>query len=230
MPGFKGFSSKGKHNIQLPPELFLDVLPDMQDLGEIKLVLFVFWYLQSRDENTGYALIEELLAEPIIEKVYGGDPAARRKNLRNSVDKAIADNILLLGSKNGKEFLFLNSPRGEAMLKGLKSGEWQPGDKDITSVPVSNVRPNIFALYEQNIGLLTPLMADTLADAEKIYPVEWIEDAVKIAVQRNARNWRFIDAILRGWKEKGRYEKDQRPAAQDRKRDSEGEFGDFIKH
>ena len=116
------------------------------------------------------------------------------------------------------------------MLKGLVSGEWQPDTSSFAGTPISETRPNIFTLYEQNIGLLTPLMADTLLDAEKTYPAEWIEDAFKIAVERNARNWRFIDAILRSWKEKGRDEKDQRSTEEGRKRDSEGEFGDFILH
>ena len=78
--------------------------------------------------------------------------------------------------------------------------------------------------------MLTPIIADTLVDAEKTYPAGWIEEAMKIAVERNARNWRFIEAILRSWKEKGRDEKDQRPSAESRKRDSEGEFGEFVRH
>jgi DnaD/phage-associated family protein len=116
------------------------------------------------------------------------------------------------------------------LLKGLQSGEWQPDAGLGSTFPLPENRPNIFTLYEQNIGLITPLMAETLTEAEKTYPLDWIEEAVKIAVERNARNWRFIDAILRSWKEKGRNEKDQRTAAESRKRDSEGEFSDFIRH
>ena len=48
-------------------------------------------------------------------------------------------------------------------------------------------RPNIFTLYEQNIGLLTPLIADQLRDMEKSYPPDWIDEAFTIAVGRNKR-------------------------------------------
>ncbi|HEY0757126.1 MAG TPA: DnaD domain protein [Ktedonobacteraceae bacterium] len=65
-------------------------------------------------------------------------------------------------------------------------------------------RPNIFVLYEQNIGLLTPMIASQLEDAADNYPAEWIEAAFSEAVQRNKRNWKYINAILRRWETEGR--------------------------
>ncbi len=229
MKDFKGFSGK-TGNIQVPPEFFNELLPALNDLDEIRLVLILFWYLQSRDENTGYVLVEDLLAEPLVKKVFEADNGTFEMRLKKALGTAVSDQLVLLGKKENREFLFINSPRGAALLKGLQSGEWQPDTDLMSTLPLPENRPNIFTLYEQNIGLITPLMAETLAEAEKTYPPDWIEEAVKIAVERNARNWRFIDAILRSWKEKGRNEKDQRSAAESRKRDSEGEFSDFIRH
>jgi DnaD/phage-associated family protein len=229
MKDFKGFSGK-TGNIQVPPEFFRDVLPELDDINEIKLVLILFWYLQSKDENSGYILVDDLLAEPLVKSVFDLGEDSFEPRLRKALGKAVSDHLVLLGKKENCEFLFLNSPRGAALYKGLLSGEWQPDAEMVTTLPLPENRPNIFSLYEQNIGLITPLMAETLIEAERTYPVEWIEEAVKIAVERNARNWRFIDAILRSWKEKGRNEKDQRSAAESRKRDSEGEFSDFIRH
>ena len=65
-------------------------------------------------------------------------------------------------------------------------------------------RPNIFVLYEQNIGLLSPLLADELKDAAEQYPAEWIEAAFREAVQHNKRKWSYIRAILRRWETEGR--------------------------
>src|SRR5947209_12830251 len=48
-------------------------------------------------------------------------------------------------------------------------------------VQVQVERPNIFVLYEQNIGLLSPLIADELKDAADQYPAEWIEAAFREA-------------------------------------------------
>ncbi len=71
-------------------------------------------------------------------------------------------------------------------------------------VQVQVERPNIFTLYEQNIGLLSPMIAEELKDAADHYPAEWIESAFREAVLLNKRNWRYINAILRRWETEGR--------------------------
>jgi DNA replication protein len=71
-------------------------------------------------------------------------------------------------------------------------------------VRVSVVSPNIFSLYEQNIGVLTPLIAEKLADAEKTYPAEWVSEAFSLAVSNNKRSWRYIEVILKKWASEGR--------------------------
>ena len=76
--------------------------------------------------------------------------------------------------------------------------------KSKRTVQVQVERPNIFVLYEQNIGLLSPLIADELKDAADQYPAEWIEAAFREAVQQNKRKWSYIRAILRRWETEGR--------------------------
>jgi DnaD/phage-associated family protein len=70
--------------------------------------------------------------------------------------------------------------------------------------PAVEPRPNIFELYEDNIGLLSPLLADELRDAEATYPSDWIGDAFRIAVANNVRKWSYIQAILESWATEGR--------------------------
>lgn len=72
------------------------------------------------------------------------------------------------------------------------------------NIQVEIDRPNIFRLYEQNIGIITPLIADHLRDAADLYPVEWIERAFREAVQHNIRKWSYISAILRNWETEGK--------------------------
>jgi DnaD/phage-associated family protein len=62
---------------------------------------------------------------------------------------------------------------------------------------------NIFSLYETEIGIITPFVADELALAEKEYPGAWFEPAIKEAASHNARNWKYVVAILKTWKAKG---------------------------
>jgi DnaD/phage-associated family protein len=65
-------------------------------------------------------------------------------------------------------------------------------------------RPTIFLLYEQNVGLLTPLVAEELREAEERYPAEWIEEAFRLAIQQNKRKWSYIRAILKRWETDGK--------------------------
>jgi DNA replication protein len=78
------------------------------------------------------------------------------------------------------------------------------GPEKIRNLYAEVERPNIFVLYEQNIGLLTPLIAEELKDAASQYPMEWIEAAFREAVTHNKRKWSYIRAILRRWETEGR--------------------------
>jgi len=97
---------------------------------------------------------------------------------------------------------------GEIDLAGIDLGldatyraAAQPKPKRVRVVPL---RPNIFALYEQNIGLLTPLLAEQLAAAQQHYPTDWIEQAFTEAVSYNKRSWRYIERILQKWETEGK--------------------------
>lgn len=96
------------------------------------------------------------------------------------------------------------APVAQAVGVGA-SNHTAPGrSREQARVQVQVERPNIFFLYEQNIGLLTPMIASQLEDAADRYPADWVEAAFSEAVQRNKRNWKYISAILRRWETEGR--------------------------
>lgn len=81
-------------------------------------------------------------------------------------------------------------------------------------------RPSIFTLYEQNIGLVTPIIADRLVEAVERYPESWIEEAISEAVSYNRRSWRYVQRILENWATEGRTnETDRRTPARDLNRE-----------
>jgi len=69
--------------------------------------------------------------------------------------------------------------------------------------PDNGQRPNIFRVYEHEIGPLTPMIADKILAAEAEYPPGWIEMAISEAVSQNARKWSYVAAILQRWKTDG---------------------------
>jgi DnaD/phage-associated family protein len=62
----------------------------------------------------------------------------------------------------------------------------------------------VLTLYEQNIGLITPMLLEELREAEERYPPHWIADAIREAVRANARSWRYIKKVLERWAAHGR--------------------------
>jgi DnaD/phage-associated family protein len=116
-------------------------------------------------------------------------------------------------------------------VEGIVRGEWRPsGDPDN---PVSLIveRPNLFVLYEQNIGPLTPMIADQLRDAEQEYPFDWVKEAIEIAVNNNARSWAYISKILERWNAKGKHDSTSGgDSVQDRRRYIDSKYGDLIQH
>jgi DnaD/phage-associated family protein len=71
------------------------------------------------------------------------------------------------------------------------------------------------------------MIAERLREAEDDYPSQWIEDAIRIAVENNVRKWRYVEAILEDWRTKGRDEReDFRDTEKARRSYLEGELGD----
>jgi DNA replication protein len=228
MTEFNGFSSTDASAVPVPSIFFSTLLPQIDHLGEMKVTLYAFANFNQQLSEPRYLRFKELIKDERLMWMFGRTRSEQEKNLRDSFDRACGRGTLLDAERENDTFYFLNSARGRAAREGLLGGNWHPDHLDRAPVKLKPERPNVFALYEQNIGPLTPILSETLKEAEGTYPVEWIEEALKIAVTKNVRNWRFIEAILKTWKEKGRDETNRRSSKEDRKRDSEGKFADYI--
>jgi len=58
---------------------------------------------------------------------------------------------------------------------------------------------NVFAIYESNFGAMTSMLKDSLIDLEKTYSAEWLIAAMQEALLAEARNLRYVEAVLRNW-------------------------------
>lgn len=65
-------------------------------------------------------------------------------------------------------------------------------------------RPNIFAIYQSEVGVITPFLAEDLKLVESEYPDGWFEKAVRVAKKSTTRvTLNYIKAILKRWKSDG---------------------------
>jgi len=66
-------------------------------------------------------------------------------------------------------------------------------------------RPNIYSIYEREIGPITPMLAQELDVVDSEYPPGWFVDAVKEARLSSTRlSLNYVTAILKRWKAEGR--------------------------
>jgi len=89
-------------------------------------------------------------------------------------------------------------------------GEWgcSPGERKNKHIKELNKNKlkqgEVYQTYEQEIGLLTPLIAEEIGYALDDYPVEWIHEALRISAKYNKRSWKYVEAILKNWESEGR--------------------------
>jgi len=182
-----------------------ELLKQIDDLEELKVTLAVLRYVEQAEGN--FHSLQAADLEGMVHDAQAGLEKAAKRGTLIRVDK-----------ENGTRF-FLNSPRGRAAAEAYTQGNWKPGKENAGALVE---RPNIFKLYEENIGPLTPLIADALKDAEETYPPEQVAEALEIAVKMNKRSWKYVEAILRRWKEEGHAKKQDR-------RNSEELRGEAVK-
>ncbi|MCU0519916.1 MAG: DnaD domain protein [Anaerolineae bacterium] len=206
---FPGFPEGSASMVALPEPVFSEILPHLDDLDELKVALHVLWRLATvRSNGAPWVTDLELCADGVLRDAFArtgpGEEAEGLVRIRAALDMAVAHGILLMvrwqgpgGAAGGEARYLANSPQGRATVAALRRGV-------VLERTVVEDRPNIFTLYEQNVGALTALLGEELAEAEETYPAAWIEEAFREAVRLNKRSWKYILAILERWQAEGR--------------------------
>ncbi len=179
----------------IPDLFFRRLLKEVVSLEELKVTAYALWRFEHMDGS-----FRALSAADFDPQDLGLTP----DQFRSGLDAALARCTFLRSEYDGQVLFFLNSPQGQAASRQF-AASGLPGSASLGSAPLE--RPNVFQLYEENIGPLTPLIADALIDAERTYSPEWVADAIELAVKHNKRSWKYAEAILKRWKEEGRAEK-----------------------
>jgi len=235
MERFKGFPARTQFT-PLPNLFFSTLLPQISDMTELKITLYLLaaFYRKrghprfiSRGELTGNTSLMRSLrqaGEPPAEALSKALEMAIKRGtiLHMALDRGgAAEDVYFLNTEPDRETI-AKIQSGELSLSGLKAGE--------PSYVETVEQPDIFTLYEENIGMLTPMIAEELKEAEKLYPSAWIKDAVREAVSHNKRKWSYISAILERWSREGResgtYRRDSKKADPDKY--IKGKYGHMV--
>ncbi len=215
MVGFSGFPDGKLRSTPIPSLFFSELLPHIEDVSELKVILYAFWSLSQKEGSVRFLTMADFLADELFMKGMGSSESSAQEAVETGIELAVARGTFLkvtveiagdtTSHPDGiSELFFLNTEKGRASVAGIESGEWRPTPKEDEPITLMVNRPNIFVLYEQNIGTLTPMIADQLRDAEQTYPPEWIKESIELAVQNNVRKWSYVSAILERWRQEGK--------------------------
>ncbi len=238
MGTFSGFPAGKVRFTPLPDLFFSQLLPAIDDLAELKVTLHVLWILHRGKGYPRCVTERELLGDGTLFAGLRRVGCQPQEAILEGLERAVCRGTLLKVETQDQageveRWYFANTDQGRRAVERVGQGELQLVGRAVSltsSEPLE--RPNIFQLYEQNIGLLQPIIAQELAQAEKDYPTEWLEEAFELAAKANVRNWRYISRILERWAVQG---KDDGKLRQDtkeeiRRRYLGGEFAEYIKH
>ncbi len=236
MADFPGFpAASAMRWVPVPGVVLGQLLAEIDDPDELRLLLRVFALLHDLRSFPRAIAVADLRRDPVLVK------ALRLDADREALDRALAacqrrGTLVLSGAGAGRRVL-LNTPADRRIARRLE-GAAPAGPPAIAEasdrepVPPAT-RSNIFVLYEDNIGPLSPLLADALADAERTYPASWIEAAFREAITRNRRSWRYVQRILERWQYEGKAhgERGRDPEA-DRSLDryTQGRYGHVVRY
>jgi len=236
MKQFSGFPAKMQFT-PLPNFFFSTLLPQISDIAELKTTLHILGALYRKRGYPRFITYRELLSNTSLIRSLKEAAKPPDEVLRQALEMATRRGTILhiVLDRDGvpEDIYFLNTDsdrqivakiqNGELSLVGLKTG----GQSSIET----EEQPDIFTLYEQNIGMLTPMIAEELREAEKLYPVAWIKDAIKEAVSLNKRNWRYIARILERWssegKDSGAYKRELKKTEPDKY--IKGKYGHMVR-
>lgn len=210
---FAGFEASSPNRVGVPSEFFTDLAPRIRSALELKVTLQLMWVLSQRTGRPRCVEYRDLLADQTfmtgIRIEDGPRPAEDflREGLELTVTRGTLLQVRLVRGTLRQVWYFLNTEASRDAVARLQAGQYAALAGALGPQPIDRVliyRPNAFALYEQNIGPLTPMMAEVLRTAEKQYPLPWIEEAIRMAVTYNKRSWRYVETILKRWEADGK--------------------------
>ncbi len=227
---FTGFSTDKL--VGLPPELFSEVLPAITLPSELKVTLHTFYRLSKQRGTPRRLSWDDLANDRVLRRSLRAISKLRPpeelldEGLEAAVRRTTLLHLPLPADGRMINWYLVNTPANRAWAEevNLARTALEP------NYQLPEQRPSLLDLYEQNIGLITPMLVDELREAAERYPADWIEAAMREAVRSNARSWRYVRKVLERWATYGRQDapdRNERPI--DVEKYTNGQFGGLFR-
>lgn len=190
----------------IPDSVLGKSLVEFTDGDLLRCFLRILWHLYRSKDKIKSVDVTTLNSDSVIRAILANRATPDLSRLSTALKEMHGFGLLMFArvgedTKNPKILLHT-----QHNAKRIEASSWQSTDLIEPTQALANTssESNVFELYEQNIGLITPLVADELKDMENQYPIAWVEEAIGLSVIYNRKSIRYISRILERWRNEGR--------------------------
>lgn len=200
---FDGFPARCP-STPVPSPFFGPLLEEIDNLAELKTALRIVHLLYQKKGPVRYVTLGELAGDLPLARALHRCSTPLEQALEACVRRGVLVAVEVEQKGRRERVFFLNTPHGRSEAQRIAEGAVAVEASHPPPVKTPVEPPNIYRLYEANIGALTPMVAELLKDAEQTYSPAWIAEAIQEAVRYNRRSWGYVEAILRRWASEGK--------------------------
>ena len=112
MKSFNGFISNRDQNTSIPHEFFSEILPNINNLYELKTILYILWFIENNDLEYPIITIEQLKNDELYLSGLGSHKTDQLKHLNESIKQGVDDGILIdskIHNNKGSEAIIIEN-------------------------------------------------------------------------------------------------------------------------
>ncbi len=185
---------------RIPNAVLGRVLSTIDDAVEIKLILRALWLLEHQRGYPRYITRDDLRRDRVLSVVIP-DQSDFDLILKSAIERG----IFLEATINNNICLMFNteSARRASIEVSSTSSDLNKDNNGWESPAASTGFADAFRAYEENIGILSPMIRQSILAELENFTDEHITHAIRIAVENESRSWSFVAGVLRRWARDG---------------------------
>ena len=208
------------------------LLTQIEDSRVVTLILRAIWLLDRQRTYPRYIRLHDLRRDRVLCLIIDSPEA-----LDTVLEEVLALSVFLKVRTSDNDLLFLNTDSTVRYISNMavgagddpnafsEDGGWE------TPAASAPSAADAFRAYEENIGVLSPMIRESITSALQDFTDEQISEAIKISVENESRSWSFVAGVLRRWARDGvpharRSEQSRQP--DERRRISEAELRRYL--
>ncbi len=185
---------------RVPNAVLGRVLSTIDDADEVKMILRAIWLLEHQRGYPRYITRDDLRRDRVLSVAI-----AVQSDFDRILKSVIERGVFVEVSINDNTCLMLNTASARrASIEVPSTTDILNKDNNNWEIPAASTRhADAFRAYEENIGILSPMIRQSILAALEDFTDEDITRAVRIAVENESRSWSFVAGILRRWTRDG---------------------------